>query len=195
MKTKREEWLKYSDVIREKYLKKQKKREAKIQENHQRYLDKLQKKEIKKEERFKRVEEMRRLRVEDKLSLEEVGKKLGCTRERIRQLLKLVYGETFVHKKVTIQEISCSTCHLKFKGLILQNRKYCSVKCRSVGARKDPQLLAKNAPDYKKKKAKYANFYYHNFFKKNPNWKNIVSERNKKYAKNKKIRNNLKKDE
>ena len=64
-----------------------------------------------------------------------------------------------------------------------KNRKFCSIKCASLNRKKykTEEEIERYKEERRKKSAERFNIYYHSVFKKKPNWRQIVSERNKKY--------------
>ena len=159
----------------------------------------LELRESKEKERLGRFIERRDSMISDYCSgmtLDDVGKKYHVTRERVRQIIKShPDSELFTIQsrdkrkvpKVPIVNV-CNHCQNEYEAKN-QGNKYCSVRCKRLHRIKYPELI-----DILETKGKLAydnarmKRYYHAILKNRPDWKSIVSERNKRlneYLKNK----------
>lgn len=116
------------------------------------------------------------------ISQEEIGHKLGLTRQRVQQLEQAIgiqRGKLRVKKEYSH---TCATCSKSFKSN-KPERKYCSRECfrKSRIQVLTPKEQAEREELRKQKNREKARNYYHNVFKQRPDWQKIVKERNDKY--------------
>lgn len=112
-------------------------------------------------------------------TLEEIGEKLGVTRERVRQIEMEMGFPKRGHPKMERLSIPCSNpaCKEILHVLPTTPKKYCSKKCRRA-CRVRKTIAEKRA--YWNMRTKN---YYHTVLKLKPNFKELVRERNLKYYK------------
>ena len=115
------------------------------------------------------------------LSQVEIASKMGLTRQRVQQIeQELGISRERVYKKKEYG-IVCGKCKKKFVTN-KKDRKFCSRECfckSRINNLTDKELEEREAIRKEKNRLK-AKKYYHNVFKKQNNWKEIVKERNKK---------------
>jgi Ser-tRNA(Ala) deacylase AlaX len=105
-----------------------------------------------------------------------IGRKYGITRQRVEQLISShpLYKELGVKNiKGRRKETKCLCCGIEFLHLPCFTRKFCSRVCMGFATRKTKEQM-------KERKRIYAKKYYNEVLKKRPDWKKIISERNKK---------------
>jgi len=115
------------------------------------------------------------------LSQVEIAEKLTVTRQRVQQIeagLGISRERIYKKKEYTIK---CSTCKKKFITN-KKDRKFCSRECFRKSRIKKLTVKEKTEREIlrREKNRLKAREYYHNVFKKQENWKDIVKERNKK---------------
>lgn len=107
--------------------------------------------------------------------------KFGISRQRIHQILKRSGAEMRGRGKPrkTRLKLTCKECGKPFET-ISRSRKYCTRKCAHRGLRKYKSRTerARARRELRKKARERANKYYHDVFKKNPMWREIVRMRN-----------------
>jgi len=113
-----------------------------------------------------------------------LAKRHGLTRQRIEQIVKNS-GVTVPKRQRSVLMFShtCNNCEKVFEST-QSNRKYCCVECGHLGRRvyKTEEERRKRDEEKRRKYAQRSLHYYHNVFKKKPNWRQIVKERNDRYA-------------
>lgn len=137
------------------------------------------------------------------LTLAQVGSKFDITRERVRQIVFNTFGyvqpkamglsrKTFIHMKEP-RFAKCARPLCKERVPVSKHKKtpFCSKTCISYSAHgvNNREEWEKWRKEDMKKQARY---WYWNILKKNPRHKEIISERNKRYAKKRKERESKK---
>ncbi len=116
-------------------------------------------------------------------SLNAVAKKVGVSREYIRQLISPFreYKESIQKRHRPFVQKNCIACQKPFTT-ISQSQKSCSVTCAGVIRRLTPEQRIASARRLKEKSRIYHKNYYHNVFKKRPDWRERVRIYNARYA-------------
>lgn len=116
-------------------------------------------------------------------TIAELSLKFGISRQRVHQILKREKVDMRGRGKPRKDRFTlmCEECGKSFESLTKQ-RRYCSRKCSHRGLRKYKTRSERAAARKEKRlRAKErANRYYHEVFKKNPQWREIVRGRNMK---------------
>jgi len=118
----------------------------------------------------------------DGVSQEEIGERLGLTRQRVQQLeqsIGLSRGKLRVKKEY---KQKCQTCHKSFTSN-KEDRKFCGRECfhQSRVQKLSPAEYKQREEERKRKNREKARHYYHNVFKKRSDWQEIIKKRNNKY--------------
>lgn len=148
--------------------------------------------------REKRIDLICHLYVTEKKTMEAIGVIVGLTRERVRQIIKKSGIESRGSKgwRLPRVEFNCANegcTHTVARTQRSRYPKYCSVACanKHYDRRRKVSPYSKNDPRYNAWRKEYAikkaRHHYHNVFKKKKNWREIVRERNARYAQIRKI--------
>lgn len=131
----------------------------------------------------KRDDKIKQWRKEGKTQ-QQIADLLSITRQRVQQLerkLKLPARERYPGRSA--REHKCKECGMQFKNY-RDDSVYCSIKCSALGRRiyKTAEERRRAVEKHKTRMRQRAKKFYHNVFKKNPQWKEIVRARNKNAA-------------
>lgn len=114
----------------------------------------------------------------------EVAESLGVTRQRVQQIERRLGLKPRrvpgVHKTYNYKCAECKKpCESRLKG-----RKFCSRECffKSREVVRSATEQAKVDRLRKERNRVRSREYYHKVFKKRPDWRTVVKDRNKKYA-------------
>lgn len=117
----------------------------------------------------------------------QIAAKLGVTRQRVQQIeRRLNLGLRRQPGTYKTYVFICPQCG-KSASSRLRGRKYCSREC-FISSRKDyssPEEKKELDEVRRKRNRERSHDYYHNVFKKMPDWKKRLRDRNKKYSKKK----------
>lgn len=109
-----------------------------------------------------------------------MAERLGITRQRVQQIeRRLGLDRRHVPGERTQYIFKCMTCRKESSSLV-NGRKYCSRSC-FVDSRRKIVSVEEQEIRRKKNRAR-AHSYYHDVFKKRKDWRQIVRERNLRYA-------------
>lgn len=114
----------------------------------------------------------------------EIARTLGVTRQRVQQIeRRLALGARRTDGKPKYHVFICGWCK-KTAAAKTSGRNFCSRECFHESRRIAHTPDEKEARKQKRREMnkKRARDYYNNVFKKLPNWREIVKERNKKYV-------------
>jgi DNA-binding XRE family transcriptional regulator len=115
----------------------------------------------------------------------EIARTLGVTRQRVQQIEhRLSLGARRSKGKPKYHVFICGWCN-KTATAKTKGRNFCSRECFHESRRIAHTAEEKEARKQERREMnkRRARDYYNNVFKKLPNWRELVRERNQKYAK------------
>jgi hypothetical protein len=122
----------------------------------------------------------------DGQTMQDIADTYKISRQRVEQVLR-ANGVPRVgsgRRAVKAMGFICKECGAAFEST-LQGRKYCSVECSQLGRRKyrTDEERAVRREELKEYYSRKSREYYQEVFKKKKNWREILRERNSRYAK------------
>ena len=107
--------------------------------------------------------------------------KFGISRQRVHQILKKAGVKMRGRGKPRKErlELKCKHCGKKYESIV-KTRTFCSRRCASLGMRKyrTPAERIRAKRERRVRARERASRHYHEVFKKNPQWREIVRIRN-----------------
>lgn len=108
------------------------------------------------------------------------------SRQRVEQVLRANSVPRVGSGRRAVETIlyTCKECGDTFESN-LRDRKYCSIECSQLGRRKykTEEERASRKQELKEYYSRKSKEYYQGVFKKKKNWREILKERNSRYAK------------
>lgn len=114
----------------------------------------------------------------------EIARRLNITRQRVQQIeRRLALGARRIPGVYKTYSFRCKQCRREV-SVKLDGRSYCSRDCFFLSRNKKRSAAEeKRRTDARRERNRVrSRAYYHGVFKKRPDWKKIVRERNQKYA-------------